>query len=327
MIIVHHERTARHGLPDGPWQGALRLIDWGVIRADGEDAATFLQSQLTQDFAAFHDGEHRLAGYCSPKGRLLASFIAWRAGPQRFHLACSADLLAATLKRLSMFVLRAKCRLTDASGDVALWGLAGAPALAWLDGAAAAPGSVTPRGDAGQVLRLADVQGVPRVLLAQPAVADPPPLPLLLAAAWSWLQVHGGLPVITAATADQFVPQMVNLELLGGVNFRKGCYPGQEVVARSQYRGTLKRRMVLFEAGPVTALPGEEVFHSGDPAQPSGLVVNAAPHPDGKRLALLVSLKTAALGQGSWHLRSPDGEPLVEAALPYALPAPGDDVP
>jgi folate-binding protein YgfZ len=311
--------------PHGPWQGAIRLIDWGVIRADGEDAATFLQSQLTQDFATLGDGEHRLAGYCSPKGRLLANFIAWRSGPQRFFLACSADLLAATLKRLSMFVLRAKCRLSDASGEVALWGLAGAPAAAGLGGATTSPGGVTPWGDEGRLLQLADVQDVSRFLLAQPAVAEAPPLPLLPAAAWSWLLVHSGVPVITAATVDQFVPQMVNLELLGGVNFRKGCYPGQEVVARSQYRGTLKRRMVLFQAGPVTALPGEEVFHSGDPAQPSGLVVNAAPHPDGKRLALLVSLKTAALGQGSWHLRSPDGEPLVAATLPYPLPAPGDD--
>src|SRR5215831_15832952 len=116
---------------------AVRLTDWGVIRARGEDSATFLHGQLTQDTQSLAPGQARLAGYCSPKGRLLASFVVWRAAPDEILLACSADLLAPTLKRLSMFVLRAKCKLTDASGEIALWG------VMIPRGAAAMPGAVS----------------------------------------------------------------------------------------------------------------------------------------------------------------------------------------
>src|SRR5450756_1132982 len=89
---------------------AVRLTDWGVIRARGEDAGSFLNGQLTQEALKLDIGQARLAGYCSPKGRLLASFVIWRSSADEMLLACSADLLAATLKRLSMFVMRAKCK-------------------------------------------------------------------------------------------------------------------------------------------------------------------------------------------------------------------------
>jgi tRNA-modifying protein YgfZ len=122
-----------------------------------------------------------------------------------------------------------------------------------------------------------------------------------------------------AATADQFVPQMLNLELLGGVNFKKGCYPGQEVVARSQYRGTLKRRCYLMDsAAPVTA--GMEVFHSDDPGQPAGMVVLAASSPQGAHAAL-VELKMVALQCGTLHAGSADGPLFSPATLPYPLDA------
>ena len=111
-------------------QGAVRLHDWGVIRAQGAEAAKFLHGQLTQDVEHLQEGQVKLAGYCSAKGRLLASFVMWRGGPEEVLLACSADLLPAVLKRLSMFVLRAKCKLSDASAELPLWGLAGAAAAA-----------------------------------------------------------------------------------------------------------------------------------------------------------------------------------------------------
>jgi folate-binding protein YgfZ len=124
----------------------------------------------------------------------------------------------------------------------------------------------------------------------------------------------------TPATVEQFVPQMVNLELVGGVDFQKGCYPGQEVVARSQYRGTLKRRMQRFDAD-ATLAPGVEVFHAADPGQPAGMVVNAAPAPGGGWSAL-VEVKLAALDGGGLHAGGADGALLRRAALPYALPSP-----
>lgn len=291
-------------------EGSVRLADWGVIRAAGEDAKTFLHGQLTQDVLALDERSARLAGYCSAKGRLLASFVMWQRGPAEVLLACSADLLPATLKRLSMFVLRARCKLSDASAEVPLWGLAGSAA------GSAAPWARTPQGEA-DLIRLPDAAGVGRALWAGPGA---PESPALSADAWRWLEVHSGIPRIVAATVEQFVPQMVNLELVGGVNFKKGCYPGQEVVARSQYRGTLKRRAFLFEAG-APAAPGQELFAASDPGQPAGMVAFAAPAPDGSgRFGVLAETKIA-LAADALHLGAADGPRLQPLPLPYAFPA------
>lgn len=296
--------------------GAVRLSDCGLILAEGPDAAAFLNGQLTQDMLHLADAPARLAGYCSPKGRLLASFVVWQHAPQTIALACSADVLAATLKRLSMYVLRAKCKLSDASSSWPLYGLAGASADALLHGWVGAAEGARGQHGAAQVMRLSAVDGVSRYLWAG---APQPPLPALSHEAWAWLEVCSGVPRIVAATADQFVPQMLNLELLGAVNFKKGCFPGQEVVARSQYRGTIKRRTYLMHSAAELAA-GDEVFHSEDPGQPAGKVVLAASLP-GEGHAALVELKMGALGSGSLHAGSADGAPLQPAPLPYALEA------
>jgi len=298
--------------------GALRLNDWGLIRAQGADAASFLHGQLTQDVLSLPADEARLAGFCSAKGRLLASFVLWRVDDQTIYLACSADLLAPTLKRLTMFVMRAKCKLSDASAEVSLYGLVGTEAQRWIGAATSAtPWGVAPLG-AGQRVRLPDVLDQPRFMLALPAESPAPALQVLPAASWQWLEVRSGMVRISAATVEHFVPQMVNLELVGGVNFQKGCYPGQEVVARSQYRGTLKRRALVFDCAQALSA-GQEVFHSADPGQPAGQVALAAPAPDGGWTAL-VEVKLAALESGSLHAGSVNGARLVASTLPYALP-------
>jgi folate-binding protein YgfZ len=301
----------------GTTTGAARLADWGLILARGPDAASFLHSQLTQDVQGLMPDQARLAGYCSAKGRLLATFVLCKPEAETVALACSADLLAATAKRLSMFVLRAKCKLADASAEFSLWGLVGSAAAAWLgETAAAAPVWRAGRRGPAHWIRLPDAQGLARWLLVQPAGEGPPELPPLAASTWQWLEVHSGIARITAATAEHFVPQMVNLELVGGVNFQKGCYPGQEVVARSQYRGTLKRRMLLAAAdGPLAA--GSEIRHSADPEQPAGEVVLAAPGPDG-RWAALVELKMALLDTAGGF--SAEGLALSTSAPPYPIP-------
>lgn len=302
-------------------QGAVRLADWGLILARGADAASFLHSQLTQAVQGLPPDRAKPAGYCSPKGRLLASFVIWQADAETVALACSADLLSPTLKRLSMFVLRARCKLSDETASLPLWGLAGEAAGAWL-GAEAAAASAWKAGAAAALpgarwIRLPDAAGVPRWLLAAPADTDALPLPSLPAASWDWLEVRSAVPRVVAATADHFVPQMVNLELVGGVDFQKGCYPGQEVVARSQYRGTLKRRMVLCDAdGPL--VPGTDVHHSSDPEQPAGEVVLAAAGPEG-RWSALVEVKLAMLSADGRF--SSAGIGLWPQALPYPLPA------
>lgn len=305
------------------FQGCVRLTDWGVIRAQGSDAASFLHGQLTQDVQHLDPTQARLAGYCSAKGRLLASLVLWRGGSDDILLACSADLLPATLKRLSMYVLRARCKLSDATADIALYGLAGPAATAWLG--ANAPQSAWQRTEAagGAVIRLPDVRrsagrdAIARYLLALPAQADAPALPALSLDAWQWLEVSSGVARVVGATVEQFVPQMVNLEVIGGVNFQKGCYPGQEIVARSQYRGSVKRRAFVFAAdGPAQA--GQEIFHSAQADQPAGMVVNAASL-DGAHCAL-VEVKLAALDAGTLHLRAADGPQLHRAEQPYDIP-------
>ena len=303
-------------------QGVLRLQDWGLMTATGPDSASFLNSQLTQDLLHLGPGQARLAGYCSPKGRLLATFWAWNAGADTLALACSADLLAPTLKRLSMFVLRAKCRLADASAGQALFGLAGASVAAWWAAAGGDPAALPGPGQCGRqgeasLVRLPDAAGCSRALLVQPTSAPCPALPALSPQDWAWLEVRSGIARITAATVEQFVPQMVNLELTGGVNFQKGCYPGQEIVARSQYRGTLKRRMVRVRAD-APLRPGAEVTHSADPGQPAGMVVLAALAPSGAWEAL-VELKTALAATPGDLAVGPVA--LQMAELPYALPA------
>jgi folate-binding protein YgfZ len=136
-------------------------------------------------------------------------------------------------------------------------------------------------------------------------------------AAWHLASIHAGIPQVTAATQEQFVPQMINFELIGGVNFKKGCYPGQEIVARSQYLGKLKRRVVLASLDNASARAGDEVFAADDPAQPAGMVVNAAPNGAGGADAL-VEIKLAAL-DGAVHHGTAGGTLLRFLPLPYAL--------
>jgi len=298
--------------------GRCRLPDWGVIRAREADAAKFLQGQLTNDVLGLGPGNSRLAGFCSAKGRLQASFVVWRPADDEFLLACRADLLAATLKRLSMFVLRAKCKLSDASGEIALWGLAGAAAASAL-GAAAVWGRLDR--DGTTLIRLPDAAGHARCLAAVPGGGDAalPSAPEIALDAWRWLDVCSGIVAIEAATVDRFVPQMVNYERVGGVDFAKGCYPGQEVVARSEFRGTTKRRTLRFDSDAIPAA-GQDVFVTGMPDEPAGTVANAAPHPSGIGGSALIEVRLAALDVGDLRLGRADGPLLRRGELPYTLP-------
>ena len=300
----------------------------GLIRVAGDDAATFLHSQLTNAVEDLPADAARLAGYCSAKGRLMASFLVWR-DAEGIVLQLSADIQPAIQKRLSMFVLRAKAKLSDLSATHRVLGVAGAGAEAALKQA----GLPAPQGplsaahaDGVSVIRLADAEGEARwQIVAESARAEAlqQALGATLAQAapafWDWLDIGAGIPRIVAATQEQFVPQMINFELIGGVNFRKGCYPGQEVVARSQYRGTLKRRM--WRVGGEGAVPAAatEIFRPEDPSQPCGMVVNAAPSPLGGWEGL-AELKIDAAVAGALHLGAADGSPVSTRALPYEVP-------
>ena len=284
----------------------------GVIRATGVDAASFLQSQLTQDVLHIGPDEARLAAFCSAKGRMQASFTVFRPGQpgdadsnNNLLLVCSADLLDATVKRLSMFVMRSKVKLSDASADYELRGLAGKAATSFNNATkiiAARADIHWAKGtlDDQNGVFLPPVAGVERLLWCAPAGTPAPDGPTLSLADWRWLEVQAGIATVTQPIADAFVPQMLNYESVGGVNFKKGCYPGQEIVARSQFRGTLKRRTFLlhFGSSDVATSPfvGQEIFHSLDPSQPCGSVVAVAACPGSSvGFDLLASMQTAAV--------------------------------
>jgi len=311
----------------------VSLSQWGLILVEGADAASFLQNQLSntvlglrrtfapqvaQTFEAV-----RLVGYCSPKGRLLAS--AWLGlfpedtnAQDRFALFISKDLAASTAKRLAMFVLRSKVKVIDASSE---WS---------ISGYCCHDSDIRElKIETGQIsLRLPDVlvnhQTYARVLIAsnndrsQEKLSDD-------SVQWNHLEVMSAIPRIVLATQEQFVPQMINFESVAGVDFKKGCYPGQEIVARSQYRGAIKRRLQLAHVaqnliGDQSTAPGVELFHSNDPSQPAGLVVLASPSPaDLNRIDLQVECKLEALENGEIHLGSAQGPVLKIDSLPYPL--------
>ena len=298
-------------------EGGCALPHLGVIQAQGEDAAQFLHNQLTQDVLLLPVGQARLAAFCNAKGRMQASFVLLKAAPDTVLLVLQADLLAQTLKRLSMFVLRAKVRLSDASAQWQLQGLAGSAARAALG--ESAPWQAKPQGEAWAVaLPPAGVneQRVPRALWLAPAGQALPATQPLGAPLWAWGEVLSAVPLIGQPLFEAFVPQMLNYESVGGVNFKKGCYPGQEVVARSQFRGTLKRRAFIAQSSaPMQA--GQEVFSSLDASQPCGLVAQAATH--GDTHVAVVELQISATEGASLHLASPEGAQLTLHELPYPL--------
>ncbi len=320
MIIIQamSTETTPHTaspLPPSPsLSGVVALPAWGVIRAQGVDAPKFLHGQLTQDFSLLGQDQARWAAFCSPKGRMLSSFVGLKLAPDDVLLLCPADTLAAMLKRLSMFVMRAQCRLSDASADWSLWGVAGESASG--PSLAAGPWQVA-RSSEQTWVRLYPAAGLPRALVLAPVGSAPPAGPALPLAVWDWLEVRSAVVPVTAALSEALVPQMLNYESVGGVNFKKGCYPGQEVVARSQFRGTLKRRAHLFHSDRALAA-GSDVFHSDDAEQPCGTVAACAPHPSGGFDAL-VSLQLSALESGSVHAGSVQGPALRHEPLPYEL--------
>lgn len=316
-------------------QGLTALPNWGLILVEGPDAATLLQSQLSNSvvslkrtyFDEIAQGSEavRLVGYCNPKGRLLAS--AWLGlfpesddSDDRFALFISKDIAASTAKRLSMYVLRSKVKVIDASND---WDVLGS----YHNKLGQQQSSETKESIA---LRLPNVlshnQTYQRTLVAQrKSETNTPSVDESALLCWNSLEVFSAIPRIVLATQEQFVPQMINFESVAGVDFKKGCYPGQEIVARSQYRGAVKRRLQLAHAdfsdtARDFAKPGVELFHESDAAQPCGMVVLAAPNPDNdKRIDLQVECKLDALEVGMIHLGSSNGPVLQIDTLPYPL--------
>jgi folate-binding protein YgfZ len=298
--------------------GVSPLPHLGVIQAQGEDAANFLHNQLSNDVLLLPVGQSRLAAFCSAKGRMQASFVVIKTAPDTVLLVMSLDLLAQTLKRLSMFVLRAKVKMSDATGQWQLRGLLGDSARAVL--AEAAPWQAVTEDGAHTVAFYPAVLGefkIPRALWIAPIDQALPAGADVSTEVWVWSEVMSGVTLVTQPLFEAFVPQMLNYESVGGVNFKKGCYPGQEIVARSQFRGTLKRRTALVHSH-VALAAGQDVFTPTDPEQPCATVVLSAARIDGQGFDALVSGTLESQHTG-WLVGSAQGQALRLLPLPYAL--------
>lgn len=302
------------------------LLHLGTIRSVGPDSAEFLHNLVSNDVKKLPADGAAWNSFNSPKGRMIASFLMWSEA-EGHAMVVSADILPAFLKKFSMYVLRSKVKLSDASADIALIGVSGTNAAAALGAVGlAVPTEAmkqTGGGDAPRCIRLNDSSFVVAVdTAAAPALFD-----ALQAggasragtAAWHLAMIRAGLPLITAPTQEEFVAQMLNYELIGGVSFHKGCYPGQEIVARTQYLGKLKKRMyrVAIPAG-AAAQPGTDLYAPDFGEQSAGKLVNVAPAADGGFEALAV-LQTSSAEVGEIHLGSVDGPRLALLDLPYAL--------
>ena len=300
------------------------LSPFGLLAVAGDDARTFLHGQLSCDVDGLADDASVYGAYCTAKGRVLANFLLWRA-TDRFLMLLPRALIGGLHQRLKMFVLRSEVTLAEAGDEPVLLGVSGPAATAAVAGLIGVT-PVVPLGVARGGGSTAIALSGGRYLVAVPVARAAEAWDRLAATVrpvgtpcWEWLEIASGLPWITAATQGQFVPQMANLELIGGVNFRKGCYPGQEIVARTQYRGELKRRLFLghvdADASPV---PGEALVSGASGEQSAGMVVNAAPAPDGG-FDVLAVVQTASAGGGTVRLGSGVGPALRFRPLPYAV--------
>lgn len=294
--------------------GAAPLNHLGVIRITGADAANFIHNQLTQDFLLLPPNLARLAAFCSAKGRMQASFIGVKPDTNTVLLVCSRDLLTTTLKRLRMFVLRAKAVLDDASADFALFGCL-RPIAAESKPASAAWTLVA---DAASThIQLYPGAGCHRALWIGPP-GSLPALAQLPVETWLYAEVMSGVATISQPLYEALVPQMLNYESVGGVNFKKGCYPGQEVVARSQFRGILKRRAYIVR-GNAPMQAGQEIFSPSDADQACGVVVQAAAEPGTGAWVSIAALQVLAAEQAGLTLDKAGGASLELLPLPYPL--------
>ncbi len=319
-------------MTDAPTVQACLLGDYDLARVQGADATAFLQAQLINDVRRVSPGHSQLSGWCNPKGRLLAVLRLFL-DETSWYLRLPAEIAAPTLQRLRMFVLRSKVTiqpLQEGWSGLGVWGAQTGPLLAaaglglpeaigavtWQEGLVVlqVPGEVQRFEIWGPAERMETVRGRLDALGVEAAPR----------AEWALQEIRAGVPEIHAATREQFVPQTLNMDLIGALSFTKGCYPGQEIVARTRYLGRLKRRMYRLRADTGTSQPGQPVFRpERSTTDPAGTVVRWAPVADGG-LELLASLRIEDATTGGLRLGAVDGPDLKPLPLPYPITAEQD---
>jgi tRNA-modifying protein YgfZ len=302
------------------------LGQFGTLKVAGEEAQKFLQNLLSNDINAVNAGTAQLSSFNSPKGRMLATFLIWQSNADYF-LQLPRSLTAPMHKKLAMYVMRSKVKVSDVSDEVIALGISGNHAAELLKrhlGAMPQQDWAVTQHDHGCVIRIAadrfqistGTQHA-RALWDKLAASAKP----AGSGCWDWLNIRAGIPVVTPATQEQFVLQMANLDALGGVSFKKGCYPGQEIVARTHYLGKQKRRMfpAHIESENIPKA-GDELFSAEMTGQACGMVMNASPAPGGG-FDLLAVLQISSRETQHVHLLSADGAALDFLPLPYPLPS------
>ena len=302
------------------------LSSFGLIRFFGEDTKDFLQKQLTCDVREIGSKMAQYGAYCTAKGRVYSTFTLWQQDGG-FLMQLPASLIASIRKRLSMYVLRAKVQLTNVSDDWVQIGLAGVTAAAMVEKIS---GMQFVYERSLQIIVCDNI----RILCLSPQrfvlIVSPEKAPELWCRlsehatevgtnCWEWLTIQDGIPVILPETQELFIPQMINFDALGGVSFKKGCYPGQEIVARTHYLGQLKRRMMLAHIDTSESVKPGDLLYSEDMAdQSSGMIVNAVSAPQGG-VDVLAVIQQGSKENYDIHLHSLAGAILVMKTLPYAL--------
>jgi tRNA-modifying protein YgfZ len=267
----------------------ISLTHLALLDVTGEDAQTFLQSQIPGDIRLVSPESAQISGWCTAKGRLLTTFILWQIDGG-YRLVLARDLRDSVAKRLKMFVLRLKVQVTPSEDQV----------LGLLNPPETLEGLKLPN-TSWQVAQNAHITAVSldpnRCLISGTAAA----IEALIAHipggsldTWLRADVSAGLPLVTQATTEHFVPQMLNLDKLGGVSFKKGCYPGQEIVARTHYLGKIKRHLYRVSANLVIT-PGQEVRATSLSGQSCGSLLTTAPSADGSHWIGLAVLQQDAL--------------------------------
>jgi len=328
---VSNDTVIDFGNPESECQYATHgaivadLSSLNLIQFSGEDAQSFLQGQLSNDVRLLDENNTQYTSYNSPKGRMLANGLLWQSATNTYIFQLPSSLREAIQKRLSMFVMRSKVHVSNISDDwirVGIGGMGAANALSQLVEDLPATLHGRTAFQHGYVMHL---PGEMFEVLLEPGQAQIflekllPLAKLVGNACWDALLIHAGIPTILPATQEQFVAQMLNYELIGGVNFKKGCYPGQEIVARTQYLGKPKRRMYLAHIETSQApQAGDALFSDDLPDQITGMIVNMAPA-NNSGFDVLAVIQITSAEAYTLHLKSMSGPQLRLQALPYAI--------
>ncbi len=301
------------------------LDHYGLIQVSGDDARSFLQAQFSNDINLIDSDHVQFSAYCNPKGRMLAQFLVIP-HDNDYLLVLPREILDKTLSRLRMFVLRSAVTLTDISDSYACFGILSANGSALPDNLLVLP----PDPYSQSTIEQAHVIQLPAPVKRYLIVATlekaqvlwqqlAPHCQIADASSWDWADIQAGLPSVWTPTVEEFVPQMMNLELIGGVSFKKGCYPGQEIVARMHYLGKPKRRMFrLHTEDRNIPAPGTDIYLAEGETQSIGKVVLAQASQDGG-VDLLAVLLITHINNGNWRLGSPQGPVLALQTLPYEV--------